>query len=238
MCAACWSSESSSSVWTLSISTSSTAQHWDSSPTCSEWPPPGSRHSLGSNTRSTSSQCCIWFDWPSVLTSYTGIIIWYQRQGFILVPILSNRLHSTSSDQEINIWVARVKIWCATGSVLDPILFTIYTTPLGQLIRRHGLTFHLYADDTQLNLAFKPSETSSIVNNVSRLEKCVDDIRAVMKLNLLKLNGDKTELLVITYRPSTSYSLHISINVGDQYISPSEEPPKNFGVIFYSTCSL
>ena len=119
------------------------------------------------------------------------------------------------------------------GSVLDPILFTIYTTPLGQLIRRHGLTFHLYADDTQLNLAFKPSEPPSIVNNVSRLEECVDDIRAVMKLNLLKLNGDKTELLVITYRPSTSHYLHISIKVGDQYISPSEEPPKNLYYLFF-----
>ena len=59
-----------------------------------------------------------------------------------------------------------------------------------------------------------------------------------MKLNLLKLNDDKTELLVITYRPSTSQSLYISIKVGDQDISPSEEPPKNLGVIFYSTCSL
>ena len=115
MCAACRSSESSPSVWSLSISISSTAQHWDSSPTCSEWPPSGSRHSWGSNTRSTRSQCCIWYDWPSALTSYTGIIIWCQRQGFGLVPIVSNRSHSNSSDQEINIWAARVEIWCATG---------------------------------------------------------------------------------------------------------------------------
>ena len=124
------------------------------------------------------------------------------------------------------------------GFVLDPIRFTSYTTPLGQLIRRHGLTFHLYADDTQLYLASKPSEPSSIVNNISRLEKCVDEIRAWMKLNLLKLNDDKTEMLVITSRPSTSQSLHISIKVGDQYITPSERPPKNLGVYFDSTCSL
>ena len=173
-------------------------------------------------------KCCVWYDWPSALISYIGIIIWYQRQGFGLVPILSNRSHSKSSDQEINIWAARVEIWCATGVRSGPIIFTIYTTPLGQLIRRHGLTFHLYADDTQLYLGFKPSEPSSIVNNISRLEKYVDDIWAWMKLNLLKLNDDKTELLVIISRPRTSQSLRISIKVGDQYISPSEEPPWSY----------
>ena len=135
---------------------------------------------------------------------------------------------STSEPHELKYGVPQ-------GSVLGPILFTIYTTPLGQLIRRHGLTFHLYADDSQLYLAFKPSEPSSIVNNISRLEKCVDDIRAWMKL---KLNDDKTELLVIASPPSTSQWLHCSIKVGDEYISLSAEPPKNLGVIFYSTCSL
>ena len=36
------------------------------------------------------------------------------------------------------------------GSVLGPILFTIYTVAIGDICRRHQVEFHLYADDTQI----------------------------------------------------------------------------------------
>ena len=168
--------------------------------------------------------------WNHHLVSKARFLDWFQSYLTGRTQTVQIK-KSTSEPHELKYGVSQ-------GSVLGPILFTIYTTPLGQLIRRHGLTFHLYADDPKLYLAFKPSEPSSIVNNISRLEKCVDDIRPWMKLNLLKVNDDRTEILVITSRPSTSQSLHISIKVGDQDISPSEEPPKNLGVIFDSTCSL
>ena len=59
-----------------------------------------------------------------------------------------------------------------------------------------------------------------------------------MNENFLKLNDDKTELLIITTREELSKISDTSIKVGDQSISPSDNPPRNLGVIFDSTCYL
>ena len=45
------------------------------------------------------------------------------------------------------------------GLVLGPIVYSMYTAPLADIMRQHGLNFHFYADDTQLYLSFNPEAT-------------------------------------------------------------------------------
>ena len=44
------------------------------------------------------------------------------------------------------------------GSVLGPIRYSMYTAPIADVIKRHGMGFHFYADDTQIYMSFNPSD--------------------------------------------------------------------------------
>ena len=81
-------------------------------------------------------------------------------------------------------------------TVLGPILFTIYTVPIGNICRRHQVEFHLYAEDTQIYLSFRPSIPNSKHDCTTWMEKCIDEISTWMTQNLLKLNSDKTEFIM------------------------------------------
>ena len=69
----------------------------------------------------------------------------------------------------------------------------MYTKPVNDIIQRHGLSHHSYADDTQLYMTMHHSN-NNWRDCLARIQLCVSEIREWMNQNMLKLNDDKTEL--------------------------------------------
>ena len=62
------------------------------------------------------------------------------------------------------------------GSVLGPILFVLYATPLSNIIVNHSVNHRLFADDTQLQKSAPLSEVSNLTNErMHRRHKNMDD---------------------------------------------------------------
>ena len=96
------------------------------------------------------------------------------------------RLSATSST------LSEVLFGVPQGSVLGPILFLLYTAGLLQLVKRHQLTPHAYADDTQIYGSCRPADSAVLSE---KLSVCVDMVSAWMAANRLQLNHAKTEVL-------------------------------------------
>ena len=102
------------------------------------------------------------------------------------------------------------------GSVLGPILFTMYAKPLAANIDSHSITHHSFANDIQPQMS---APTDKIYELLHSTQSCISDVKAWATANMLKLNDNKTELMLVTSkRAKHLLNLPTPITIGNVQI--------------------
>ena len=126
----------------------------------------------------------------------TRLSSWFGIHGSVLrwfKSYLSSRYFHVKCETDLSSWYTS-SCGVPQGSVLGPLLFVMYTTPLTTIISSCSLNHNLYADDTQLFLSFLPTDFNS---SIDHLHNALDQISSWMTANLLTFNSSKTEFLLI-----------------------------------------
>ena len=147
---------------------------------------------------------------------------------------LSNRTQTVTINNKLS-QPTLLNFGVPQDSVLGPILFILYTKPLTTLIRRHSISNHSFADDTQLHDSCRPDQ---IDTSVQGMQDCISDVNTWMTSNKLTLNDDKTEcLLIVSNRTSLPNPHQTSIHIGDTDILFSLQA-KHLGVTLTNNLSM
>ena len=100
--------------------------------------------------------------------------------------------------------------------MLGPKLYCIYTKPVGDIVKKHNLRYHCYADDIQIYLSVKPDENWASEN--SAIEACVAEVGGWMNRNILKLNQEKSELIVFSSKHRIRRVNDLSLTIGGRLL--------------------
>ena len=162
---------------------------------------------------------------------------WYGLSGQAQIWFssnLQNRLQSVKIKETFSDKVT-LSYGVPQGSVLGPVLFTLYTTPLSAIISSFDINHHLYADDTQIYMSLSvPNAKVSL----EKLQHCLMGVSAWMTGSKLKLNPSKTEFLLIgTKLEREKFLNNFPCLLLGQETNPSTSA-KNLGVLFDSSLNF
>ena len=138
---------------------------------------------------------------------------------------LTDRTHSVSLSNHCSAF-APVHSGVPQGSVLGPMLFTMYIKPLSAIVDSHFIMHHSFADDLQLEMSAPPDRISELLHS---MQSFICDVKAWATANMLRLNDNKTELMLVTSRRTKHlHNLPTYITMGNAQI-PFKQSVKNLG---------
>ena len=105
------------------------------------------------------------------------------------------------------------------GSCLGPLLFTIYTSSLLDVVQDYLPSFHCYADDAQLFVSFSPADKTGHSAAITAIERCIQVIRNWMHDNQL-LSNEANEFLLIGKKQQLAKVNISHVKVGNAKIAP------------------
>ena len=118
------------------------------------------------------------------------------------------------------------------GSVVGPWMFINYVLPIGDIIEHYGLSYHLYADDSQIYTTFYPKIPGDVEMCLFKIRACIREIKQWVTAKKLKINDEKTEFFIAAhqYDQGRLSGLTLQLDVDNKFSASSNV--RNLGVVF------
>ena len=119
-----------------------------------------------------------------------------------------------------------------TRVMLGPVLYCMYTRPVCDIVARHGMQYHCYADDIQIYATI--GRDQCIEAALLKIEACVMEVADWMIRNQLKLNKDKSQAIIFhNVKQSPHVPVDTYVNIAGQRVRLATSV-RNLGVLFDS----